>query len=379
MPTLDEVRQLNYAHHVKMTNDAAASSAEETAKIIRLDDESYRSLLSIIPKGDSLLEIGASYGRQWNVLGEWGTELSGIDLYEPEVEVARREGKNIVVAYAEELPFPDESISAIVSRHVMEHVADIPKVLSEIKRVLKHGGYVAAITPHYFPDPEPSHVNQLRIEQWKAAYEKAGFTVISSELRTFNCVEAQIVARKGLPLNIDRALNTAGWMIPEELTYLAHAASKSVVIAEIGSYSGRSTLALAVNAPPGAIVYACDHWQGSVDQQEALKMMPSGWLFDDFTYNLRGITNVWPLAVNSLQAARWMATQGKTFDLIFIDASHDFESVKADIMAWKPLLKDGGILAGHNYGDPPNPGVKQAVDLLIPKFQVIGTIWTTEE
>jgi hypothetical protein len=48
-------------------------------------------------------------------------------------------------------------------------------------------------------------------------------------------------------------------------------------------------------------------------------------------------------------------------------------------MAWKPLLKDGGILAGHNYGDPPNPGVKQAVDLLIPKFQVIGTIWTTEE
>jgi predicted O-methyltransferase YrrM len=168
-------------------------------------------------------------------------------------------------------------------------------------------------------------------------------------------------------------------MSQEELTYLAHAASKSMVIAEIGSYSGRSTLALAVNAPAGSIVYACDHWQGSADHQEMLSKMPPGWLFDDFTTNMQGITNVWPLAVNSLQAARWMATQGKRFDLIFIDASHDFESVKADILAWRPLLKDGGILCGHDYDDLPNPGVKQAVDLLIPKFRVIGTIWTTEE
>lgn len=39
----------------------------------------------------------------------------------------------------------------------------------------------------------------------------------------------------------------------------------------------------------------------------------------------------------------------ETIDIAFIDASHDYDSVKEDITLWKPKIKRGGIMAGHDY------------------------------
>lgn len=51
--------------------------------------------------------------------------------------------------------------------------------------------------------------------------------------------------------------------------------------------------------------------------------------------------------------------ENKSLDFVFIDAAHDYESVRADIEAWMP--KTRGIIAGHDY-IPTYPGVMQAVD-----------------
>jgi predicted O-methyltransferase YrrM len=51
-------------------------------------------------------------------------------------------------------------------------------------------------------------------------------------------------------------------------------------------------------------------------------------------------------------------------DFVFIDADHSYEGCKADIEAWFPKVKPGGLLSGHDYDNPDFPefGVKRAVD-----------------
>lgn len=46
--------------------------------------------------------------------------------------------------------------------------------------------------------------------------------------------------------------------------------------------------------------------------------------------------------------------------VVFIDALHDYESVKQDIEEWWPLVREGGYLAGHDYNHK-WPGVMRAV------------------
>jgi hypothetical protein len=49
---------------------------------------------------------------------------------------------------------------------------------------------------------------------------------------------------------------------------------------------------------------------------------------------------------------------GQPIDLLFIDGSHDYEDVLADIDMWTPLLADEGIVA---FNDPYAPGVNRAL------------------
>lgn len=50
----------------------------------------------------------------------------------------------------------------------------------------------------------------------------------------------------------------------------------------------------------------------------------------------------------------------ESLDLVFIDALHDHDSVKHDIELWWPLVRVGGVLAGHDFNHK-WPGVERAV------------------
>lgn len=66
---------------------------------------------------------------------------------------------------------------------------------------------------------------------------------------------------------------------------------------------------------------------------------------------------------------RWESTRAAqigfsdgSVKFVFLDADHFPESVTDDIAASRPKIVHGGVMAGHDYGDPEWPGVKQAVD-----------------
>lgn len=53
------------------------------------------------------------------------------------------------------------------------------------------------------------------------------------------------------------------------------------------------------------------------------------------------------------------------FDFIYLDANHSEEFVSSELIRWYPKLKEGGMIAGHDYVDRPGNdafGVKSAVD-----------------
>lgn len=58
-----------------------------------------------------------------------------------------------------------------------------------------------------------------------------------------------------------------------------------------------------------------------------------------------------------------------SLDFVFIDADHSYQGCKADIAAWLPKLKAGGLLCGHDYGNTAFPGfgVDQAVNEFVAK------------
>jgi len=55
-----------------------------------------------------------------------------------------------------------------------------------------------------------------------------------------------------------------------------------------------------------------------------------------------------------------------SFDFVYLDARHDYESVKRDLELWYEKIRPGGVFAGHDYRDGVFPqgvfGVKSAVD-----------------
>lgn len=154
--------------------------------------------------------------------------------------------------------------------------------------------------------------------------------------------------------DIGNALPIPGWMTPAELMWLAYRALEHPLIVEIGSWQGRSTRALADNCPYHGMVIAVDPWQSGREKDAECARSFGTTPEPPFSAFLRHLAHspvpVIPMRLSSLEAAQNL--RNCRFDMVFIDGDHEYESVKEDILAWRPLLKEGGLLCGHDYGHP---------------------------
>lgn len=104
-----------------------------------------------IKKSAKILEIGCGMGRYLKMLRNAGyNDLTGIDIDESQIEIARRNEKNIFLSDAYEFLIKDKNkYDAIYMFDVLEHIAKEEQLplLNEIKKHLTQNGFVAICVP----------------------------------------------------------------------------------------------------------------------------------------------------------------------------------------------------------------------------------------
>ncbi|MBU0492583.1 MAG: methyltransferase domain-containing protein [Chloroflexi bacterium] len=104
------------------------------------------------------------------------TEMVGIDISEHAIEVARstfdQENIQFIRMDAEQLDFEDESFDTVSISASLHHLANIPQVLVEVKRVLKTGGHFIIAEMHRDGQTE-AQLTTVYLHHWVAEVDSA--------------------------------------------------------------------------------------------------------------------------------------------------------------------------------------------------------------
>jgi 2-polyprenyl-6-hydroxyphenyl methylase / 3-demethylubiquinone-9 3-methyltransferase len=103
-------------------------------------------VLELDPHGKTALEIGCGGGMLCEEIARLGFDTVGIDPSQRSLDIARdhaaRSGLSVdyQCGTGEGLPYRDKAFDVVFCCDVLEHVRDLPQVISEVSRVLKPGG-----------------------------------------------------------------------------------------------------------------------------------------------------------------------------------------------------------------------------------------------
>lgn len=134
-----------------------------------------------------------------------------------------------------------------------------------------------------------------------------------------------------------------GWMSEPELLWLGEQAARMGSVAEIGCLHGRSAFMILTRCP--GPVYCVDPWNDEADHS-----------FPSFMGSCGHFPNVRPVRAYS------PLPDTPDVEMCFIDGSHAYGSVLADIAGWLPHTSR--LICGHDYQnvDAGFPGVQSAVN-----------------
>ena len=133
-----------------------------------------------------------------------------------------------------------------------------------------------------------------------------------------------------------------------------------LLMAEVGSYAGESLMYF---MPKVSQIICIDRWE---DYSEEVGGSTHRVMVDSMTWVEETFDHVASyygdrvVKVKDESLAVAARCPDATFDLVYIDASHNYLDVLHDIEAWWPKIKPGGLLAGHDY-DTLREGVRLAV------------------
>ena len=143
-------------------------------------------------------------------------------------------------------------------------------------------------------------------------------------------------------------LSVTELMTAADREFLAHLASNASVAYDVGAFTGSSGEAILCGMKPDGVCYSVDTFRGVGGEHDYPSQVPrwlgiSAWATRVARFGDRARLYVG----ESVEFARMQKPD--TADLVFLDAAHSYSAVMADIDAWAPVLKSGGILAGHDF------------------------------
>lgn len=155
----------------------------------------------IEPTGESILDIGCADGVFSKVICDksHADKFIGMDVIKSSVDWANKHWSKekkmkFMFGDAHELKFKTGTFDAVFAMEVLEHVVDPKKVLSEVKRILKKGGYGVFLVPsdnllfrtiwfiwlHFYPRGwvwRDTHIQTYRNNYLTKVCKQAGFKI----------------------------------------------------------------------------------------------------------------------------------------------------------------------------------------------------------
>lgn len=144
-----------------------------------------------------------------------------------------------------------------------------------------------------------------------------------------------------------------GWVTDAQVHQLWHSAAAlppKALVVEIGSFRGRSTVALALASPEGVEILAIDPHSGAdrAPQQTTLNLEAGAEDAQAFAGNLRrfGVSEkICHIAKPSSDA---LGDVPRQVDLLFIDGRHELSAAREDILRYGNLVAEGGTVLIHD-------------------------------
>ncbi len=200
------------------------------------------------------------------------------------------------------------------------------------------------------------------------------------------------------------ALDLQGWLPPGfenafldilNAIILQKSPGEEVIIIEIGTWKGLSAHTMATIAQSKGVkvkIICIDTWLGAPEfwtwargyPTHDLKKDAAGYptVYHTFINNMTGsgISDViYPLPLPSQQALDVIKYYNIRADIIYVDAAHEYEPVRGDILGYWDILTSSGIMFGDDYNQSDWPGVVKAVNscaetLGIP-LMLSGIMW----
>lgn len=173
-----------------------------------------------------------------------------------------------------------------------------------------------------------------------------------------------------------------GWCSIEQRHFYAKmvdGAKDGVHFVEVGAWLGQSTSFMAVeieNSGKNIKFDVIDTWEGSAEHVN-IDCVRKNTLYENFLQNTKPVAHrINPVRGRSVDVASQY--KDASLDMVFIDAGHAYEDVLSDIIAWLPKIKVGGVIAGDDFDSVEFPGVIQAVQETLTKFNsttITGRVW----